>query len=99
MEPRRTVDAPAIRIEIENDWAWCGEGRLDLAPRVFALLRHLVEHPKRLIRPRARGARGARPRPRVHRALREARYLAEVLRLRAACLVRESRRHAAEADL
>jgi predicted ATPase/DNA-binding winged helix-turn-helix (wHTH) protein len=40
---------PAVRIEAENEWAWCGERRLDLTPRAFAVLRHLVEHPHRLI--------------------------------------------------
>ena len=49
MEPKPPGDAPPIRIEVENEWAWCGERRLDLPPRVFALLRHLVEHPRRLI--------------------------------------------------
>src|SRR5262245_36711434 len=49
MEPTRPAELPAIRIEVETEWAWCGERQLDLPPRVFALLRHLVEHPKRLI--------------------------------------------------
>jgi DNA-binding winged helix-turn-helix (wHTH) protein/predicted ATPase len=40
---------PAIRIEAENEWAWCGERRLELAPRAFAVLRHLVQSPGRLI--------------------------------------------------
>jgi DNA-binding winged helix-turn-helix (wHTH) protein len=40
---------PAVRIETENEWAWCGGRRLALAPRAFAVLRHLVEHPGRLI--------------------------------------------------
>ena len=39
----------AIRIEAENEWPWCGARRLDLAPRAFAVLRHLVEHQGRLI--------------------------------------------------
>jgi DNA-binding winged helix-turn-helix (wHTH) protein/predicted ATPase len=42
-------DAPAVRIEAENEWAWCGEQRLPLMPRAFAVLRHLVEHAGRLI--------------------------------------------------
>ena len=42
-------EPPAIRIEAENEWAWCGERRLALAPRVFAVLRHLVAHRGRLI--------------------------------------------------
>ena len=40
---------PAVRIEAENEWAWCGERRLRLAPKVFAVLRHLVQHADRLI--------------------------------------------------
>src|SRR5262245_16820708 len=40
---------PAVRIEPENEWAWCGAQRLTLAPRAFAVLRHLVEHRGRLI--------------------------------------------------
>ena len=40
---------PAVRIEAENEWAWCGSRRLTLTPRVFAVLRHLVEHSGRLI--------------------------------------------------
>ena len=40
---------PAVRIEAENEWAWCGERRLQLTPRAFAVLRHLVEHAGRLI--------------------------------------------------
>lgn len=47
---RLRADAPpAVRIEIENEWAWCGARRLTLTPRVFAVLRHLVEHSGRLI--------------------------------------------------
>src|SRR5262245_34943299 len=49
MEPTRPAELPAIRIEVETEWAWCGERQLDLPPRVFALLRYLAEHPKRLI--------------------------------------------------
>ena len=43
-------EAPlAVRIEAENEWAWCGARRLTLTPRVFAVLRYLVEHSGRLI--------------------------------------------------
>src|SRR5258706_3537165 len=42
-------DGPAVRIEADNEWAWCGERRLELTPRAFAVLRYLVEHPQRLI--------------------------------------------------
>src|SRR2546425_5743120 len=38
-----------MRIEAENEWAWCGARRLELTPRAFAVLRHLVEYPGRLI--------------------------------------------------
>ena len=49
MKPSRTGDAPAVRIEAENECAWCGEQRLQLMPRAFAVLRHLVDHAGRLI--------------------------------------------------
>src|SRR5258705_12696859 len=49
MSRTRPDNPPAIRIEAENEWAWCGARRLDLAPRAFAVLRHLVEHQGRLI--------------------------------------------------
>jgi DNA-binding winged helix-turn-helix (wHTH) protein/predicted ATPase len=42
-------DPPAVRIETENEWAWCGSRRLELTPRAFAVLRHLVENEGRLI--------------------------------------------------
>ena len=45
----RPEDLPAVRIEAANEWAWCGGRRLRLTPRAFAVLRHLVEHPQRLI--------------------------------------------------
>ena len=41
--------SPAVRIEPENEWAWCGARRLRLTPRAFAVLRHLVEHRGRLV--------------------------------------------------
>lgn len=49
MKRSRTSDAPAVRIETENEWAWCGEEKLQLMPRTYAVLRHLVEHAGRLI--------------------------------------------------
>src|SRR5689334_10848430 len=49
MGPTSAGQVPPIRIEVENEWAWCGARRLDLPPRIFALLRHLVEHPRRLL--------------------------------------------------
>src|SRR5262245_28383161 len=41
--------SPAVRIEAQNEWAWCGDRRLELTPKAFAVLRHLVEHAGRLI--------------------------------------------------
>ena len=49
MKPSRTGDAPAVRIEAENECAWRGEQRLQLMPKAFAVLRHLVDHAGRLI--------------------------------------------------
>jgi predicted ATPase len=49
MSRTRPDDPPAVRIEVENEWAWCGARRLTLTPRAFAVLRHLVEHHGRLI--------------------------------------------------
>src|SRR5207249_6297799 len=49
MMPSRTGDAPAVRIEAEDECAWCGGQRLQLMPRAFAVLRHLVDHAGRLI--------------------------------------------------
>ncbi len=49
MSPTRSGEPPAVRIEADNEWAWCGERRLALAPRAFAVLRYLVEQPQRLI--------------------------------------------------
>jgi len=45
----RPEDPRAVRIEPANAWAWCGARRLQLTPRTFAVLRHLVEHQGRLI--------------------------------------------------
>jgi predicted ATPase/DNA-binding winged helix-turn-helix (wHTH) protein len=49
MKPSRTGGAPPVRIEVENECAWRGEQRLQLMPRAFAVLRHLVDHAGRLI--------------------------------------------------
>jgi predicted ATPase/DNA-binding winged helix-turn-helix (wHTH) protein len=40
---------PAVRIEPANEWAWCGERRLELTPKAFAVLRYLVARAGRLI--------------------------------------------------
>src|SRR5262249_43757342 len=49
MSDARASDRPAVRIELETERAWCGERLLDLAPKAFAILRHFVEHPERLL--------------------------------------------------
>src|SRR5262245_9378520 len=49
MSRTQPEDPPAVRIEMENEWAWCGVRRLHLTPRAFAVLRHLVEHRGRLV--------------------------------------------------
>lgn len=40
---------PAVRIEPETGWAWRGEERLDLAPKAFTVLCHLVQRPEHLV--------------------------------------------------
>jgi DNA-binding winged helix-turn-helix (wHTH) protein/predicted ATPase len=42
------VAAP-VRLDVANERAWCGERLLELTPKTFAILRHLVEHPDRLL--------------------------------------------------
>ncbi|MCC6763885.1 MAG: AAA family ATPase [Deltaproteobacteria bacterium] len=42
-------ETPAVRIDSRTGWAWCGDRRLDLAPKAFAVLRHLVERPLHLV--------------------------------------------------
>src|SRR5262245_39770660 len=49
MKPTGTSDVPAVRIDAENEWAWCGDRRLPLTPRAFAVLRYLVDRAGRLI--------------------------------------------------
>jgi DNA-binding winged helix-turn-helix (wHTH) protein/predicted ATPase len=49
MSPTRPAESLPVRIDAENETAWCGERRLELTPRAFSVLRHLVEHPHRLI--------------------------------------------------
>src|SRR5262245_52436149 len=49
MSHTRDEDVPALRIDADNEWAWCGERLLTLTPRVFAVLRYLLEHPQQLI--------------------------------------------------
>ena len=49
MTASRSEHRPAVRIEVENESAWCGDQRLTLMPRAFAVLRHLVDHAGRLV--------------------------------------------------
>jgi predicted ATPase/DNA-binding winged helix-turn-helix (wHTH) protein len=49
MSRTRVGDRPAVRLEPENERAWCGQRRLELTPKAFAVLRHLVEHAERLV--------------------------------------------------
>src|SRR6266545_3447176 len=49
MSRGRPGELSAVRLEMENEWAWCGQRRLELTPRAFAVLRHLVEHGGRLV--------------------------------------------------
>src|SRR5437773_6543515 len=49
MSPMRSGESPAVRIDADNERAWCGERALSLTPRALAVLRHLVEHAERLI--------------------------------------------------
>ena len=49
MSRGRPGELPAVRLEMENEWAWCGQRRLELTPRAFAVLRHLVERAGRLV--------------------------------------------------
>src|SRR5262245_46040329 len=49
MPRTRSADPPAVRIDPETGWAWRGEERLDLAPKAFAVLCHLIERPEQLV--------------------------------------------------
>ena len=49
MRTRGPESRAAVRLEVENERAWCGDRLLDLPPKPFAVLRHLVEHAGRLV--------------------------------------------------
>ena len=49
MSQTRLTDPSPVRIEAANEWAWCGDRRLDLTPKAFAVLRHLASNPGRLV--------------------------------------------------
>lgn len=46
---RRPGEPAPLRIEAENEWAWCGARRLEITPKAFAVLRHLVSNAGRLV--------------------------------------------------
>lgn len=45
----RGDDAPAIRLDLRNEWACLGDRRVELTPREFAVLRMLVERAGQLV--------------------------------------------------
>ncbi|MFN8602072.1 MAG: AAA family ATPase [Candidatus Binatia bacterium] len=49
MPATRPTDPSPIRIEADDERAWCGDRCLDLPPKTFAVLRHLVAHAGRLV--------------------------------------------------
>jgi DNA-binding winged helix-turn-helix (wHTH) protein/predicted ATPase len=49
MTARTQPPSPPVRVEVENERVWCGEHRLKLTPKAFAVLRYLVEHAGRLV--------------------------------------------------
>ncbi|HZR82017.1 MAG TPA: AAA family ATPase [Candidatus Binatia bacterium] len=49
MRQPRLADPVPLRIEPENEWAWCGDRKLDLTPKAFAVLRYLIARPRRLV--------------------------------------------------
>ena len=49
MAHTRPTDPPPVRIEPDDQRAWCGARRLELPPKTFAVFRHLVEHAGRLV--------------------------------------------------
>lgn len=40
---------PPVRLDLENEWVWCGEKLLQLTPKAFAVLHYLMAHPGRLV--------------------------------------------------
>ncbi len=49
MKGARARQPADVRIEAADERAWCGQQQLELTPRAFAVLRHLVEHAGRLV--------------------------------------------------
>src|SRR5262245_24680756 len=44
-----SAEPPAVRIDPETGWAWQGDERLELAPKAFAVLCHLIGRPEHLV--------------------------------------------------
>ncbi len=49
MTAKNQPPCPPVRVDVENEWVWCGGQRLKLTPKAFAVLRYLAEHPGRLV--------------------------------------------------
>lgn len=49
MPATRPTDPSPVRIEADDERAWCGDRLLDLPPKTFAVLRHLLAHAGRLV--------------------------------------------------
>jgi len=49
MTAKNQPPCPPVRVDVENEWVWCGEQRLKLTPKAFAVLRYLAERPGRLV--------------------------------------------------
>jgi DNA-binding response OmpR family regulator len=45
----RNQPRPPVRVEVENEWVWCGGQRPKLTPKTFAVLRYLIEHAGKLV--------------------------------------------------
>src|SRR6185503_13726876 len=48
-QSRRNDPGAAVRIDAASGRAWCGDRLLELMPKAFAILRHFIEHPERLL--------------------------------------------------
>src|SRR5262245_17152524 len=41
--------APALSLDLQNEWVWRGKQHLSLRPKTFAVLRYLAERPGQLV--------------------------------------------------
>src|SRR5690242_16958478 len=41
--------APALSLDLQNEWVWRGKQHISLRPKAFAVLRYLAERPGRLV--------------------------------------------------